>query len=256
MVVDDDLRRSRLTVFFRLGLAIPHFVWLAIWLLGALYLVAPIAWLLTLILGRLPEPLWRFSARSSVTRPMSSPSSCSRGTRSPASRGARATTRSTSRSTIRCARTGGRRSSGSFWPGRRSSLPPGSSWCRCSARSTTRPPGRPAATSTSPASAWSWRFSPGSRAWCGDACRPGSAISSRTHSATTPRPGGTCSSSPIDIRTPIPTSPRPSRPRTGPWQSRSVTTTCGGAGSPSSSGSSWPCRTWSGSSSGRWRRSS
>jgi Domain of unknown function (DUF4389) len=60
MVVDDDLRRSRLTVFFRLGLAIPHFVWLAIWLFGALYLVAPIAWLLTLILGRLPEPLWRF----------------------------------------------------------------------------------------------------------------------------------------------------------------------------------------------------
>jgi Domain of unknown function (DUF4389) len=60
MVVDDDLRRSRLTVFFRLGLAIPHFVWLAIWLVGALYLVAPIAWLLTLILGRLPEPLWRF----------------------------------------------------------------------------------------------------------------------------------------------------------------------------------------------------
>ncbi len=60
LVVGDDLRRSRLTVFFRLGLALPHFVWLGIWLSAALYLVAPIAWLLTLILGRLPEPLWRF----------------------------------------------------------------------------------------------------------------------------------------------------------------------------------------------------
>jgi hypothetical protein len=60
MVVTDDLRRSRLTVFFRFGLAIPHFVWLAIWGYGALYLVAPIAWILALVLGRLPEPLWRF----------------------------------------------------------------------------------------------------------------------------------------------------------------------------------------------------
>ena len=60
MVVSDDLRRSRLTVFFRLLLALPHLVWLAIWGYGALYLVAPIAWILTLIMGRLPEPLWRF----------------------------------------------------------------------------------------------------------------------------------------------------------------------------------------------------
>ncbi len=29
--VEDDLRRSRLTVFFRLLLTIPHFVWLALW---------------------------------------------------------------------------------------------------------------------------------------------------------------------------------------------------------------------------------
>ena len=29
--VDDDLRRSRLTVFFRLLLAFPHFVWLLLW---------------------------------------------------------------------------------------------------------------------------------------------------------------------------------------------------------------------------------
>ena len=60
LVVRDDLKRSRLTVLFRFFLALPHLVWLAIWGYAALYLVAPIAWLLTLILGRLPEPLWRF----------------------------------------------------------------------------------------------------------------------------------------------------------------------------------------------------
>ena len=33
--LDDDGRRSRLTVFFRLLLAIPHFVWLALWTVAA-----------------------------------------------------------------------------------------------------------------------------------------------------------------------------------------------------------------------------
>jgi len=60
MVVHDDLRRSRLTVFFRLLLAIPHLIWLTIWTYATGYIVAPIAWLLTLIMGRLPEPLWRY----------------------------------------------------------------------------------------------------------------------------------------------------------------------------------------------------
>jgi hypothetical protein len=60
MVVEDDLERSRLTVFFRLLLAIPHVVWLLLWFSLALYVVAPIAWLLTLILGRAPKPLWNF----------------------------------------------------------------------------------------------------------------------------------------------------------------------------------------------------
>src|SRR5205085_8653969 len=31
MLVEDDLHRSRLTVFFRLVLAIPHFLWLYFW---------------------------------------------------------------------------------------------------------------------------------------------------------------------------------------------------------------------------------
>jgi hypothetical protein len=54
-----DLRRSRLTVFFRLPLAIPHFVWLYIWSFLA-YLVAFFNWFATLITGRPPRPFHRF----------------------------------------------------------------------------------------------------------------------------------------------------------------------------------------------------
>lgn len=57
--VDDDLRRSRLTVFFRLLLAIPLFVWLALWTF-AVVVVSPVAWLAALLLGRLPRGLHRF----------------------------------------------------------------------------------------------------------------------------------------------------------------------------------------------------
>ncbi|HYM54570.1 MAG TPA: DUF4389 domain-containing protein [Solirubrobacteraceae bacterium] len=59
--VTDELRRSRLTVFFRLLLAIPHYVWLALW--GLLALLATIAnWLSTLVAGISPRPLHRFLA--------------------------------------------------------------------------------------------------------------------------------------------------------------------------------------------------
>ena len=59
--LDDDGRRSRLTVFFRLLLAIPHLIWLYFW--GyVLFVAAFIGWLCALVLGRLPEPLHRFSA--------------------------------------------------------------------------------------------------------------------------------------------------------------------------------------------------
>jgi hypothetical protein len=61
VVVRDDLRRSRLTVFFRLLLLIPHFVWLFLWSLVA-FLVAIVSWLTTLVLGRPARPLWRFLA--------------------------------------------------------------------------------------------------------------------------------------------------------------------------------------------------
>jgi hypothetical protein len=57
--VDDDLRRSRLTVFFRLLLAIPHFVWLVLW--GVVVFFAVVAnWFATLFAGRSPDGLHRF----------------------------------------------------------------------------------------------------------------------------------------------------------------------------------------------------
>lgn len=59
--VSDDLVRERVTVFFRALLAIPHFIWLALW--GIVVLLAAIVnWLATLILGRSPQPLHDFLA--------------------------------------------------------------------------------------------------------------------------------------------------------------------------------------------------
>jgi Domain of unknown function (DUF4389) len=58
--VDDDLRRSRLIVFFRLLLALPHLIWLTLWAI-ALYLVTIVNWFVTLIAGRSPEVLHRFA---------------------------------------------------------------------------------------------------------------------------------------------------------------------------------------------------
>jgi Domain of unknown function (DUF4389) len=57
----DGLRRSRLTVLFRLPLSAPHFVWLALW--GVVALLAAIAnWLATTIAGRSPRALHAFLA--------------------------------------------------------------------------------------------------------------------------------------------------------------------------------------------------
>jgi Domain of unknown function (DUF4389) len=61
IVVDDDLERPRLTVLFRLFLAIPHFIWLALWSIAAFFAVI-VGWVLALVLGRLPDPLHRFLA--------------------------------------------------------------------------------------------------------------------------------------------------------------------------------------------------
>ncbi|HKG39411.1 MAG TPA: DUF4389 domain-containing protein [Conexibacter sp.] len=57
--VEDDLRRSRLTVFFRLLLAIPHIVWLFLWGI-AVFVALVVNWFATLFAGRSPDALHRF----------------------------------------------------------------------------------------------------------------------------------------------------------------------------------------------------
>ena len=58
LVVDDDYRRSRWTVFFRLILAIPHFVWFFLWTV-LIVIVAIVNWLVSLFTGRPPRALHR-----------------------------------------------------------------------------------------------------------------------------------------------------------------------------------------------------
>jgi hypothetical protein len=57
----DRLERSRLTVFFRFLLTIPHLIWLILWTLLAVLAVF-VAWLVALAIGRVPLPLHRFIA--------------------------------------------------------------------------------------------------------------------------------------------------------------------------------------------------
>jgi hypothetical protein len=59
LTLADDLRRSRLTVFFRLLLAIPHLIWIVLWSIGVFF-VAIIAWFAALFTGRLPQGLHDF----------------------------------------------------------------------------------------------------------------------------------------------------------------------------------------------------
>lgn len=62
LVVEDDLNRNRLTVFFRLLLAIPHYIWLYVW--GIVALIAWIvAWFAALFTARVPAGLHDFLAR-------------------------------------------------------------------------------------------------------------------------------------------------------------------------------------------------
>ena len=61
LVVDDDLQRTRLTVFFRLILAIPHLLWASLW--GVIAVLAGIVnWFATLAGGRSPQGLHDFLA--------------------------------------------------------------------------------------------------------------------------------------------------------------------------------------------------
>jgi hypothetical protein len=59
LVVNDDLRRSRLTVFLRFFLSIPHFFWLSLWSIGVFF-TAFAQWLVTIVRGRPAEPLNEF----------------------------------------------------------------------------------------------------------------------------------------------------------------------------------------------------
>jgi Domain of unknown function (DUF4389) len=59
VVVTDDLKRNRLTVFFRALLVIPHWIVLSLWTIVA-ELAILIAWFAALITGRVPTGLHNF----------------------------------------------------------------------------------------------------------------------------------------------------------------------------------------------------
>lgn len=61
LVVTDDLERNRLTVLFRLLLAIPHFVLAALWGIAVFFAIV-VAWLAALVTGRVPDGLHGFIA--------------------------------------------------------------------------------------------------------------------------------------------------------------------------------------------------
>jgi hypothetical protein len=58
---DDDRRRSRLTVFFRLFLWLPHLVWLTLWGIAVFFAVVA-NWFVTLFSGRPATALHRFNS--------------------------------------------------------------------------------------------------------------------------------------------------------------------------------------------------
>jgi hypothetical protein len=61
LVVNDDLQRNRLTVFFRLILAIPLLLWAVLWAVIAV-LAYIVNWFATLFMGRSPDGLHNFLA--------------------------------------------------------------------------------------------------------------------------------------------------------------------------------------------------
>jgi ABC-type multidrug transport system fused ATPase/permease subunit len=61
LIVTDDLQRNRLTVFFRLLLAIPHFIVVLLWGIVA-ELAVLVAWFAALFTGRVPDGLHNFIA--------------------------------------------------------------------------------------------------------------------------------------------------------------------------------------------------
>jgi hypothetical protein len=61
LIVTDDLHRSRLTVFFRLLLVIPHLIWLALWGI-VVELMVFCAWFVALVMGSVPDGMHNFIA--------------------------------------------------------------------------------------------------------------------------------------------------------------------------------------------------
>ena len=61
LVVTDDLQRSRLTVFFRILLVIPHLIWLLFWGIAVWFAVLA-AWFVGIFAGRVPAGLHGFIA--------------------------------------------------------------------------------------------------------------------------------------------------------------------------------------------------
>ena len=62
LIVDDDLHRSRLTVFFRLLLVIPQLIWLYFFGIVAAFALF-FAWIVALFTGRVPDSLHNLLAR-------------------------------------------------------------------------------------------------------------------------------------------------------------------------------------------------
>ncbi len=61
LIVVDDLQRTRLTVFFRILLAIPHLIVVALWAIVAFFAVLA-AWFVAVFTGRVPDGLHTFLA--------------------------------------------------------------------------------------------------------------------------------------------------------------------------------------------------
>jgi len=61
LIVADDLQRTRLTVFFRILLAIPHLIVVALWAIVAFFAVLA-AWIVGVFTGRVPDGLHTFLA--------------------------------------------------------------------------------------------------------------------------------------------------------------------------------------------------
>lgn len=61
LINNDDLQRSRATVFFRLLLALPHFIWLGLWGI-AVSIAVVVGWVIGIFTGRLPDPFHDFIA--------------------------------------------------------------------------------------------------------------------------------------------------------------------------------------------------